>query len=267
MCSARTKRSGYEAGQRSTVDFVDGVRRHRYRAVDVQAHQQINHWTSRPAARRTAADPGGTHDDRAAYADWVCWVASAAMCVFLAGGCSPRVSTFTIIDYREAGRAARYRETFDEAYYTLHGQGNIEIVLRSVDPGREGDLTQVICIESVWRSIPGRTTAETTQINGVVTYMIVDGRIGATFEGAGSVFFDGDKRSNSIEGELELANLTPTRQLAAGGALFQRAQLQGTFYAKRDARRVARIKNDIERRFGPKHARPLSPSGKESPQP
>ncbi|UCE61243.1 MAG: hypothetical protein JSU63_05735 [Phycisphaerales bacterium] len=169
-------------------------------------------------------------------------------------GCAARSSTFDILDYREGGPARRYRETMKEAYFDVDGQGNVDIVLRRSEPGLEDsttDIAQVIHLRTVWRSIPGNTVAERAQINGTVRYHILQGGIGATFEGAGAIFCTLDQEKNALSGTLDRALLKPTRRLNAGADIFKHAQLTGAFRARRDHRRVARIINDMERLFGP----------------
>ncbi|MGB2987339.1 MAG: hypothetical protein WBE26_15850 [Phycisphaerae bacterium] len=181
-------------------------------------------------------------------------IAAVALPLFVATGCSVRASTFEIVDYREPGKAKRYRETFDEGYYDLDEHGNVDVVLRRAAPGESDPkqtITQTIHIRSVWRSIPGETVAHRTQLNGTVSYHIVAGRIGATFDGAGSVFFNLNYRKDSLTGTLDLAVLRPKRQLATGSSLFKRAELKGEFHATRDPRRVVRIINEMDRLFGP----------------
>ncbi len=170
-----------------------------------------------------------------------------------AAGCAARSSTFEILDYREEGPVRQYRETMEEAYFDIDGEGNVDIVLRRSEPGLEDsttEITQVIHLRTVWRSIPGNTVAERTQINGTVRYHIVHGGIGATFEGAGSIFFKMDRSEANLSGTLDQALLKPTRRLNAGADIFKHAELTGGFRAQRDHRRVARIINDMERLFG-----------------
>ena len=169
-------------------------------------------------------------------------------------GCSMGTSVFDVVDYREAGKPKRYRETFDEAYYDLGGDGNVDIVLRRREPDRSNptqESTQVIHLHMVWQAIPGTTVAERTQINATVSYSIVSGQIGALFEGAGSLFISEDRRDGTLEGTLELGALKPRRRLSAGGDFFKRAELSGEFRATRNRRRVVRIINDMNRLFGP----------------
>ena len=169
-------------------------------------------------------------------------------------GCAARTSVFNIVDYREAGQARRYQETFHEAYYDVDGEGNVDVVLRRKEPGQSNpalEITQVIHLRTVWRSIPGKTVAERTQINATVSYSIVSGRIGALFEGAGSVFIKENRAGDLLGGALELALLKPKRRLSVGGDIFALAELSGEFRAVKDRRRVVRIVNDMNRLFGP----------------
>lgn len=184
-------------------------------------------------------------------------VASALMSMFfcaglLLTGCAKRTTAFQIADYRGDGSVNHYQETFDEAFFDIDGSGNLDVVFRRSQPAtpeRDIDLTQVIRLRTFWRPIPGRTAAETTQLNGTVSYAIITGNIGTTFEGAGSIFFEIDE--DSLTGSLDLAILEPTRHLKAGSRFFNKAELSGKFTARRSPRRVIRIVNDLNRQFGP----------------
>jgi len=168
-------------------------------------------------------------------------------------GCSNHTSTFEIVDYRDRGEVRRYRETFNEAYYRLDEHGNLDIILRRETPSRPNPghtIKQVIHIRTVWRCIPGTTIAHSTQINGTVSYHIVTGEVGATFEGAGSVFFAQNEKKGTARGSLDRATLKPTREHGAAHDLFRRAELRGRFHAKRDPRSVTRIMNEMDRLFG-----------------
>lgn len=178
------------------------------------------------------------------------------MALLLSGlGCTASRSTFEITDFRSDGPPQTYREVFPDAYFDLDAAGNVNLVLRRSEASREvpgTNITQVVHLRTVWRPIPGVTVAERTQINGTVTYAIISGSLGATFEGAGSIFFELDKDKQRLEGSLDLATLRPVRHLAASGDFFEKAELSGRFVARRDGLRVARIVNDMNRRFGPR---------------
>lgn len=173
--------------------------------------------------------------------------------VLFLSACAVRESAFEITDYREPGVEETYRETFDEAYFDIDEHDNVDVVLRRCSPDEEHPsqtITQVIHIRSFWRSIPGTTVAHPTQINGTVRYHIVAGRLGATFEGTGSVFFEPDRSGDTLTGSLDLALLRPKRRLATGGDLFTKAQLTGHFRALRNPRKVVQLVNDMNRLFG-----------------
>ncbi len=174
--------------------------------------------------------------------------------VACAVGCAARVSTLEIVDHRTSGSSRHYREQFDEAYYCFDETGAVDIVLRRSAGGQTGQadaIRQVVHVRSLWRSIPGRTVAHSTQINATIVYNIVSGHIGATFEGAGSVFFTCNRRTGELTGVIEWATLRPMTRTADGAGLFERAELTGTFRATRDPRRVVRMVNEITRRAGP----------------
>jgi len=169
-------------------------------------------------------------------------------------GCVTPSNSFDITDHRDPFQDRQYHENFDEAYYDLDSEGNVQIVLRRTRPmgnDPKEPLTQVIHLKTFWRPIPGRTVAERTQINGFVSYLIVGGGVGATFEGAGSVFMHQNKKGSVLTGTMEYAVLKPKRRLAADNDIFAQAELKGHFRARRDARRVVSIVNDLNRLFGP----------------
>lgn len=164
----------------------------------------------------------------------------------------PFVTKLEISDFRDAQNIRKYQEEFPEAFYDLDGHGNLTLVLRRQggEGGDGGNVAQVVRVRSVWRPVPNRSVSHRTQINAVMSYYVVSGRVGDTFEGAGAVFFqviEGDV----LEGSIDHAVLRAKRQLSAGDPLFPRAELSGKFRAVRDRRQVVRIVNELERQFGP----------------
>jgi len=251
-----------------TVAAIDDSRPHRYRSFGVAESLPETLSGGMAKSRRAGTMPcpaGGTvkrslavvRTDRATCAVVARrrWGQFIALLLLISGsGCAERVSTFEIVDYRDGGDAKRYRETFDEAYYDLDDQGNVNIVLRRTG-GRSGagesEVTQIVSIRGVWRPVAGKTGSNGTQINATVSYYIVGGRVGDTFEGAGSVFFTQNRKKNTLSGTLDRAVLRPKRQIAPGEPLFGRTELSGEFRAARDRRQVVRIMNEADRLFGP----------------
>lgn len=173
----------------------------------------------------------------------------------IVSACSVTPSTFTITDYRAFGDSKQYQETFDEGYYDIDPQGNINVVLRSISESSDGpghEIAQVVHLRTLWRSVPGETVADETQLNATVGYYILTGQAGAAYEGAGSLFYKKMKRKPVVTGTLDLASIKPTRSLAVGQELFERGTLRGRFTAIHDPRRVVAITNEMNQRFGPR---------------
>lgn len=178
------------------------------------------------------------------------------MCV--AGCARSKGNVFEVIDYREAGEVSRFRETFADGYFDVGPTGNYEIVLvreqfDANDPA--ANITQMIHLRTFWRSIPGTTVADSTQINGSISYFIVSGELGQSYEGAGSIFVTENRDGDEIKGTLDLARLKPVRQLAASADLFDRVRISGRFKATRNRKRTQQLVRDMNRRFGPRPPR------------
>jgi len=177
---------------------------------------------------------------------WVVLLASSA------AGCSEDVSRFVIVDHRQGQAAEIYREQFPDGYYRIDEDGNADVVLRRssemTGPGTR-PIEQIIHLRTFWRSRPGITVADQTQLNATVCYAIETGRSGALFEGSGSLLFYVDEEAGRLRGELDRAVLTPTQKLYREREIFERAQISGTFYAQEDPRRVVRLINEINRKF------------------
>ncbi len=169
-------------------------------------------------------------------------------------GCHPRSTRFEVVDYSADGAPARYYEEFDECFYDLDAQGNIEIVARrkgSMGPDDQNPVTQVVHLSSIWRAVPGTTEVESTQLNATIKYWIRGPSGGVGFEGAGFVLFQENYKRETLTGELELSNLRLTRQVGTSPLLFEQMELTGAFRATRNKRWAVRITNEMERYFGP----------------
>jgi len=175
------------------------------------------------------------------------------VCLLSLSACSVRESTFDIVDHRRPGVEERYHERFDEAFFDIDPDGNVDVVLQRRSPDEEHPsqmIIQVIHIRSFWRSIPGTTTAHSTQINATIRYHVLAGRLGATFEGTGSVFFYLDREGRTLTGSLDVGLLEPKRRLMTGGDLFDKAELRGRFRAAHNPRKVVQLINEMNRLFG-----------------
>lgn len=169
------------------------------------------------------------------------------------GACAIPQSRLDVIDFSQDGSTNHYSEDFDEAYYDIDDHGNLDLILRRAHAGRmseEMDLTQVVHIRSIWRSIPGQTIADDDQINATINYAIMASSTGHTFEGAGSIFFRSAQRKDVLIGQLGRAVIKPSRKNSPTQPIFSRVELSGSFRAVRNTRQVKLIKNDLRRLFG-----------------
>ena len=170
----------------------------------------------------------------------------------LLAGCSTRTTRFVITDHRAAGPTQRYSESFDEGYYAVDDHGNVDVVLRRESRAPDSpheSIVQVVHLRTVWKSVPGETVAHRSQINASVTYSIVTGRVGARFEGAGSLFFRLDTRRGMLHGVLESASLRPKGKKAGADDLFRDAEMEGEFTARHEPRWAYRILHETNREF------------------
>ncbi|NOT00402.1 MAG: hypothetical protein HOP29_07215, partial [Phycisphaerales bacterium] len=177
----------------------------------------------------------------------------AAAALFAASsGCAPRETRFHIVDYREGGAATRYTQAFEDCYFRFDGVGQLDIVARHQSSSSGGPLAeQIVHIRTFWLSRPGQTEADATMINATVSYMITSAATGATFEGSGFLSFNHDRRRDRIRAHLELSSLLPLRRVGSADRLFDRAELSGALFARRDDARVVSILNESRRLFGP----------------
>lgn len=182
--------------------------------------------------------------------------AAIALTLVAAAGCArPEGRAFQIVDHRDNGSTSRYRETFGPGTFDVGPTGNYEIVLvkqqiNATDPA--ANIEQLIHIRTMWQSIPGRTVADKTQINAIVSYFIQSGEVGQAYEGAGSLFNTANRDGTALSGSLDLARLRPVRQLAASANLFDRVDISGRFTATRDRKRTEQLAHEMDRRFGPR---------------
>lgn len=170
-------------------------------------------------------------------------------------GCATQGNVVSVVNFRADGPVERLHERFREAYYDSDQQGNVEIVLRTtapIDSNPAREIVQLITLKTFWKAVPGRTVTHRTQLNATVTYCVISPAVVASYEGVGSLFLTRHKKTKELSGELELARLAPAKVITGGDPVFERCEIQGTFRAVRDARRVTATVNEIERVFGPK---------------
>lgn len=177
---------------------------------------------------------------------------SAVVLLISLCGCGPKETRFHIVDYRQPGESQGYFQGFSDCTYCTDAHGNIDIVARHTTINQDAEPTiQVVHMRTFWIPQPGRTSAERSMINATVSYLIVNGKIGATFEGSGFLSFRENRKNEQIKGRLELSSLKPQRRLGNAERLFEKAELSGEFVATRDKASVLATLREMRNLFGP----------------
>lgn len=163
------------------------------------------------------------------------------------GGCARVQNEIELVDYGSRGRRHVTRLRFDDAVYSIDDMGQLNLVMRSRPAGEADPAEHTVHVRTVWRSLPGKTTAHPRQINGTISYCAWIGTQGVCYEGAGSVFFSERRGGDELSGRIELVRLRPTRKSTAADIPFAEAELSGTFRATHDRRTTVRLVNDLKR--------------------
>jgi hypothetical protein len=173
----------------------------------------------------------------------------------LAGGCTvpPRETRFEVINYTSSGESERLHDLFDECYYAVSPSGNVDILARRVvqDPTSQASILQIVHLHTIYRAKPGTTYADSTMINGTVTYAIVVGHDGTAFEGGCFLTCNEDSRRGILTGRLEHARLSPNRRVGNEARVFEKADVTGMFRATHDPAKTISLLNELNRFFGP----------------
>jgi len=178
---------------------------------------------------------------------------SAGWLAGVLAGCASPGATVRLLDYSDSATPQPYVESFPEAYYALDHQGNVDLVLRRVEESSagEGEVVQLVHLRSFWRSLPGRTVADATQINAAVRYEITTAGERFRLEGAGSVFFSESLEGDELVGSVDEAHLKAAVEAERGELPFSRVKFSARFRAQCDRRRVTRWVNELDRSFPP----------------
>lgn len=166
----------------------------------------------------------------------------------ISAGCAVDTASIQIVERPNTLETRRYQETFDEACYDLSASGNLRLVFRKrMAAGASGDeLTQTIVVETLWRSMPGITSAHRTQINGTVTYSLAGQKLVQNLSGAGSIFFEENKARDRLTGTLAYVTLESQGPEGDDGFL-HRIELSGTFSASRNPSKAIHLANETKR--------------------
>jgi len=159
-----------------------------------------------------------------------------------------------LTSYAQPDRPETYFQDFALAWFSSQPNGDIEILLETSQPIESlgyDVLQQSLYIHVLWTPIPGKTYAESTQINAQITYEMRVANTGQRvrsasddqpicYKGSGFVTFTTDWRGNGLTGKIERAGLEP--QKSAPDLALGRLVLKGAFNAIRSAEAINEYK-------------------------
>ncbi len=155
--------------------------------------------------------------------------------IFVAGGCKYKTAwnEMRLVSYRNVDSPRNVIQHFEGGSYTVDSAGQYDILLENHEPfSSKGKriLFQSIRIRTIWTPIPGRTYAESSQINANIDYTIKvedapyakvkaeGGYVTLRYHGSGFVVVHENRSKTEITGSIENAELKPAR-VSAGDSL------------------------------------------------
>lgn len=184
--------------------------------------------------------------------------------------CNSKPDHIEVLSFRNAEKPETFVENFPPGYFRMNSEKAYEIVLelepRLLEvPPHEDDTSdatsqpappdlvwtsQLLHIRILWKPIPGKTYAESTQTNAAIVYCLVNGDNTISYEGAGFVFFKLSRDGDEMEGRIESSSLRPTRFGREPVDLFGPCRISGTFKAAEGSRKVANVRQRLRRLLG-----------------
>ncbi len=160
-----------------------------------------------------------------------------------------------LVNYANPETPEVLMQDFSQVWFAESGTGDYEILLRSSEPiTREGNkvLRQMVYISTLWNPIPGKTYAESSQINAKMIYLVeIADRPGATvttegkgtilcYKGTGFVSYQLDRTGQIMTGSIEDAYLEPMTK--RGTRRLGRFELSGDFKAMKNRGAIGEFK-------------------------
>jgi hypothetical protein len=181
---------------------------------------------------------------------------TALLIVILAGtaGCQ-MVNRMKLVNYANSENRETLTQDFSQVWFTETGTGDFEILLQSSEPiTREGNkvLRQMVFISTLWNPIPGKTYAESSQINAKMIYMVeIADRPGASvtsegkgtilcYKGSGFVSYQLDRTGQVLTGSIEDSYMEPMAK--SGTRRLGRFELSGDFKAVKNRGAIGEFK-------------------------
>ncbi|NLX07332.1 MAG: hypothetical protein GXY33_19505 [Phycisphaerae bacterium] len=194
-------------------------------------------------------NPGNRHRGGAAR---VLAVILIGLLLPLGAGCQQHYGRLTVVSYRDPGRPTTYYQSFPDAWFSQLPSGDYQILLASSEPINSLDrdvLEQTMFIRVFWTPIPGKTFAESSQINAGIDYRIrvadpADAPVVSQrpktmicYKGSGFVSFSPDPSGRGLKATLEHAVLRPAEE--SDEPALGRLIVKGQFRARKAEGQIA----------------------------
>ncbi|NLE28055.1 MAG: hypothetical protein GX629_00115 [Phycisphaerae bacterium] len=180
---------------------------------------------------------------------------SCLILLVLALGCRTGSNSMVLVNYARPETPEKLGQTFNRGYFTCNAFGEYEILLESTEPiSTENNqvLHQSLYLTTIWKPMPGRTYADSSQINAKMVYLVKiadhpdaavvsqTGQATIRYQGTGFVVFDVDRSGNVLTGTIEQALMQPAHKKS--NYRLGTFELSGSFRAVKDPAAVAEYK-------------------------
>ena len=161
------------------------------------------------------------------------WIVLIASCALV--GCqSPRTTRIELTTFDAKGAAKLHYSEFRRASYRMSPGNELELVFRSerpssIDPTQA--ITQIVYIKSFWKSIPGTTYADSSQINARVQYALLTPPTGMRYDGSAFIHYGFQTGTGRLVGTLEDGTLSPRYRMGDAADPLGPCRFSGKFVA------------------------------------
>ncbi|MFA5863675.1 MAG: hypothetical protein WC975_03215 [Phycisphaerae bacterium] len=170
-------------------------------------------------------------------------------------GCQSNYNRMSLVNYANAEKPEELFQNFSQSFFAGSPGGEYEILLTTSEPiSKDGGkvLRQVVFVTTLWNPIPGKTYAESSQINAKIIYLVEiadcpggaviqqSGKKVICYKGSGFVSSQTNRTGQVLTGRIEQALLEPV--LKGTHYRLGRFALSGNFRATRNRAAVGEFK-------------------------
>jgi len=180
----------------------------------------------------------------------------------IAVGCASEPMRVHLTTYDETGAAQEHYADFTRAYYTTGPNGLMAWALSTEQPSPDDPtqiVTQIVHIREIWKTRPGKTFANASQINAQVRYAILTPPTGVRYDGSAFITYKSKRFSDVQICEIEAGRLTPSKRMGDVTVPFGPARFNGTFEATENQATVAEAAQLIDALFSTPAATDAAP--------